>query len=165
MGLIFIFGITRNLIVWKPRELWHHHWMVPLARITAFFFVLQAITGIILFFFYNYTPEAIISIVSVIKAIHWGSGIILFITTLGLSFAGALLPWYQRAFWAIIAITAIFGSSLAIAKLSFAYLYADWHIPPSPSHLYAFHVLLLPVIIASMMSIYIIILRKRGEIK
>jgi len=139
--------------------------MVHLGRLTAIFLVLQVITGIILFFFYKSTPEVIISIKSVIKAVHWGSGIILFITTLGLSFTGYLLPWYQRAFWAIIAITAIFGSSLAIANLSFTYLYADWHIPPSPSHLYAFHVLLLPVLIASVISVYIIILRKRGEIK
>ena len=165
VGLIFIFGITRNFSVWKTRELWQHRRMVHLGRLTAIFLIIQVITGIILFFFYKSTPEVIISIKSVIKAIHWGSGIILFITTLGLSFPGYLLPWYQRSFWAIIAITAIFGSSLAIANLSFAYLYADWHIPPSPSHLYAFHVLLLPVIIASVISVYIIILRKRGEIK
>jgi len=55
------------------------------------------------------------------------------------------------------------GSVLGIANLSFAYLYAEWHDPPVPGHLYAFHILLIPIAIAGFMSIYFIILRKRGE--
>jgi hypothetical protein len=163
MVLIFSFGVTRNLIVWKTRELWHHHWMYQFEKISAFFLILQAITGIILVVFYPSSPESFLQYISVIKAIHWGSAIVLFITTLALSLAGYLLPWYQRAFWALIFISETISGSLAIANLSFAYLYADWHIPPSPSRLYAFHTLLIPIGIAGLMSIYIIIQRKRGE--
>lgn len=163
MGLVFIFGMTRNLIVWRTRELWHHRWMYNFGKISAFFLILQAGTGLILVFFYSSAPEAFLQFSSVIKAIHWGSAIILFIATLALSVAGYLLPWYQRAFWALIFITEIIAGALAIANLSFAYLYADWHIPPSPSHLYAFHMLLIPIAIAGMLSIYFIMLSKRGE--
>ncbi len=165
MWFIFIFGITRNVSVWKSRDLWQPRRMVHLGSIAASFFALQAVSGIILVFFYKSTPEAVISTVSVIKTIHWGSGIILFITTLGLSLTGYLLPGYQRAFWLIIGITTVLGSGLAIANLSFYYLYAEWHIPPSPSRLYAFHILLLPIIIAGAMSLYFIIPGKRGETK
>jgi hypothetical protein len=163
MVLTFSFGITRNLIVWKTRALWHHHWMYLFERISAIFLILQAITGIILVIFYPTAPESFLQFISVIKAIHWGSAIALFITTLALSLAGYLLPWYQRAFWAMIFISETISGSLAIANLSFAYLYADWHIPPSPSRIFAFHSLLIPIGVAGLMSIYLILQRKRGE--
>jgi hypothetical protein len=163
MVLIFSFGLTRNFIVWKTRELWHHHWMYLFEKISASFLILQAIIGIILVVFYPSSPESFLPYITVIKAIHWCSAIVLFITTLALSLAGYLLPWYQRAFWALIFISVTISGSLAFANLSFAYLYADWHIPPSPSRLYAFHTLLIPIGVAGLMSIYIIVQRKRGE--
>lgn len=163
MGFTFIFGLSRNFMVWRNRELWHYRWIYHLSRITALFFILQAITGVILIFLHPSTLAIIVQMIAIIKAIHWGSGIILFIAALGISFAGALLPWYQRPFWAMIFITGIIGGALAIANLSFAYLYSDWHIPPPPSRLYAFHMLLIPIAIAGIMSITIVILRRRGE--
>jgi len=163
MGFTFIFGISRNIIVWRTRELWQHRWMYYFSSITALVFVLSVITGIGGLLLNKATPEIIAQITAIIKAIHWGSGIALLITALGLSFAGAMLPWHQRPFWTMIFITGMIGSMLGIANLSFAYLYAEWHDPPVPSHLYAFHILLIPIAIAGLMSIYFIILRKRGE--
>jgi hypothetical protein len=162
MGLTFVFGLSRNFMVWRTRELWHHRWMLHLSRITAIFFVLQLVTGVSLIFLHK-GPEIILRLAAVIDAVHWGSGIILFIAALALSFAGALLPWYQRPFWAMIFITGLIGGALAVANLSFTYLYADWHLPPPPSRLYAFHMLLIPIAIAGIMSIAFIVLRKRGE--
>jgi quinol-cytochrome oxidoreductase complex cytochrome b subunit len=101
--------------------------------------------------------------VSIIQSIHWGSSIILFIAALGFSLGGALLPWYQRPFWAMIFITTIIGGVLAVANLSFAYLYAEWHDPLPPSHLFILHMLLSPVAIAGTMNIVFMVLRKRGE--
>jgi hypothetical protein len=163
MGFTFIFGISRNMIVWRTRELWQHRWMYYFSSITALVFVLSAITGISVLLLNKATPEIIAQITAVIKAIHWGSGIALLITALGLSFAGALLPWHQRPFWAMIFITGIIGSALAVANLSFTYLYAEWHDPPAPGHLYALHILLIPIAMAGILSIYFVILRKRGE--
>ncbi len=165
MNLIFIFGITRNVMVWKSREIWHHRWMFQLGNIAAFLFILQASTGIVLMIANRATLENVTigQLVSLINAVHWGSALILFIATLALSLGGYLLPWYQRAFWGLIFIGEIIGGTLAIANLSFAYLYAEWHIPPLPSHFFAFHMLLTPIAIASLMSIYFIMLRKRGE--
>ena len=163
MGFAFIFGISRNFIVWRTRELWHFRWMYHLSRITAILFILQVITGVILVFLHSSTLEIIVQIPVVIKAIHWGSAVVLLIAALGLSLAGALLPWYQRPFWAMLFVTGVIGGALAIANLSFTYLYAEWHIPPPPSRLYAFHVLLIPIGIAGIMSIILIMLRKRGE--
>lgn len=163
MGLTFFFGLTRNFIVWRTREIWHHRWMYHLGNITVLFFTLQVGTGTILFLIPNTTSEIFLQIVSVIQAIHWGSSVVLFIAALGFSLGGALLPWYQRPFWAMIFITTILGGALAIANLSFTYLYAEWHEPPPPSHLFILHMLLSPIAIAGIMNIYFIIQRKRGE--
>lgn len=163
MGLTFVFGITRNAIVWKTRERWHERWMMYLGRITALFFLLQASTGIILLLIPNTIPEIVLQIAAIIQVIHWGSSIILFIAALGFSLGGALLPSYQRPFWAMIFITTIIGGALAVANLSFTYLYAEWHDPPPPSHLFILHMLLSPVAIAGILNIYFMVLRKRGE--
>jgi len=165
MGLTFVFGISRNFMVWRTRERWHDRWMFHLGRITAIFFILQASTGVILLFIHDATSEVILQIVSIIQAIHWGSSIILFISALGFSLGGALLPSYQRPFWALIFISGIIGGALAVANLSFTYLYAEWHDPPPPSHLFILHMLLSPIAIASIMNIYFMVLRKRGKSK
>jgi len=162
MGLTFVFGLTRNFIVWRTRELWHHRWMYYVGNIAALFFVIQVSSGIILFLLGRATPEIITQIVAITQAIHWFSGIIIFIAALGFSLAGLLLPWFQRPFWTLLLITAIIGSTLAVANLSFAYLYADWHTPLPPSLIFIYHMLLSPIAITSLMSIYFIRLRKRG---
>jgi quinol-cytochrome oxidoreductase complex cytochrome b subunit len=75
-----------------------------------------------------------------------------------------LHPDYQRPFWGLIFITGLIGGTLAIANLSFAYLYAEWHDPPAPGHLYSFHILLIPIAMAGLMSLYLMLMqRKRGE--
>ena len=163
MGLTFVFGISRNFMVWRNRERWHDRWMVHLGRITALFFVLQASTGIILFIIPDTISEIVTQITAIIQAIHWGSSIVLFIAALGFSLGGALLPSYQRPFWALIFITGIIGGALAVANLSFTFLYAEWHDPPPPSHLFILHMLLSPIAIAGIMNIYFMVLRKRGE--
>jgi hypothetical protein len=163
MGLTFIFGLTRNIIVWHTRGRWHHRWMLHLGRITAVFFIFQASTGILLFAIPDIQSEIIIQIMTIINAIHWGSSIILFIAALGFSLGGSLLPGYQRPFWAMIFITSIIGGALAVANLSFTYLYAEWHDPPPPSHLFVFHMLLSPLAIAGILNLYFVLLRKRGE--
>jgi hypothetical protein len=163
MWAIFVFGITRNFIVWRTRERWHERWMYPLGLATAGFFILQVGTGIALLFIPETTSAIILQIVSIIQMIHWGSSIVLFIAALGFSLGGALLPGYQRPFWAMIFITAIIGGALAVANLSFNYLYAEWHDPLPASHTFILHMLLSPLAIAGIVNIYFMVLRKRGE--
>jgi hypothetical protein len=163
MGVTFVFGITRNAIVWRTRERWHDRWMAQLGSAAALFFILQSSTGIILLLLTNATADIIVQIVMILQAVHWGSSIGLFIAALGFSAGGALLPWYQRPFWGMIFITTLIGGALAVANLSFTYLYAEWHDPLPPSHSFILHMLLSPVAIAGIISIYYMWLRKRGE--
>ena len=163
MWFAFVFGISRNLMVWRNRERWHDRWMFHLGRITGIVFIIPVSTGIILFFIPDTTSEIFAQVAAIIQAIHWGSGVALFIAALGFSLGGALRPSYQRPFWALIFITGIIGSTLAVAKLSFAHLYGEWHDPPPPSHLFIWHMLLSPIAIAGIMNILFIVLRKRGE--
>ncbi|OQX64813.1 MAG: hypothetical protein B5M51_02490 [Anaerolinea sp. 4484_236] len=59
-GLIFLFGITRNISVWRNPEEWQHRWRSKLGRFIPYIFLLQAITGIILLFFAKPMPEALL---------------------------------------------------------------------------------------------------------
>jgi hypothetical protein len=128
--------------------------------ITAIVFIIQIILGIILAILSIFSSEIVLQIKNAFNTIHWGTGIILFISAMGLSFAGILRPGYQRPLWIAIFITGISGSALAFAHLSFSHLY-DWHIPLTSAQYYAFHSLLIPLAIAAALSIFFT-LRNRG---
>ncbi len=159
-GLIFLFGITRNLSVWKTRnEHWHHRWMLPLGRIIAVLFAIQVIAGVILIFFAKPMPEALldtpVSFDFVIRAIHWGSAILLFVTTLIFSFVGSQTSEDQRLFWGTLFALEVLGSIYAMSQLSLAYLRADWVIALDPSRLYTLHLFHLPAMIIGILGVYL----------
>ena len=167
-GLIFLFGISRNLSVWKIRDKeWHHRWMSPLGRIIAVLLLIQGIVGITLLFFAKPMPEALldtpVSFDFIIRAIHWGSAILLFVTTLIFSFVGSQAPGDQRLLWGSLFALEVLGGFYAMNTLSLAYLRADWVIALNPSRLYVLHLLLLPTIITSIMSIYLIKTEKSND--
>lgn len=158
-GLLFLFGITRNLSVWKTRdENWQYRWMPPLSKIITGLFFIQILAGVVLVFFAKPMPEGLldtaVSFDYVLRAIHWGSGILLFITTLIFSFLGSQAFKEQRIFWGSLFALELLGGLYAMNQLSLAYLRADWVITLTPAYIYALHLLLLPSIIASLMSLY-----------
>ena len=159
-GLIFLFGITRNLGVWKTRDKeWHHRWMRPLGKTIAVLLLIQVIAGITLLFFAKPMPEALldtpVSFDYILRAIHWGSAILLFVTTLIFSFVGSQTSGNQRLFWGTLFALEVLGGIYAMSNLSLAYLRADWVIALNSSRLYVLHLLLLPTIITSIMSVYL----------
>ena len=156
-GLIFLFGITRNLSVWKTRdEEWQSRWMPPLSKIIAVLFLIQIIAGITLLFA-KPMPEALldtsVSFDYIIRAIHWGSAILLLVTTLLFSFVGSQVSGIQRLFWGTLFALEVFGGISAMSQLSLAYLRADWVITLDPSRLYTLHLFLLPAMIISILGI------------
>ena len=157
-GLIFLFGITRNLSVWKTRDKeWHHRWMSPLGKIIAVLLLIQVLAGITLLFFAKPMPEALldtpVSFDYIIRAIHWGSAILLFVTTLIFSFVGSQTSGIQRLFWGTLFALEVFGGIFAMSQLSLAYLRADWVIALDPSRLYTLHLFLLPAMIISILGV------------
>jgi len=72
-----------------------HHWGATLMVITVFMHMLRT------FFMaaYKYPRE-----------LTWLTGVILFLSTLGMGFTGYLLPWNQRAYWATTVGTEIPGT-------------------------------------------------------
>ena len=158
-GLLFFFGITRNLSVWKSRDKnWQYGWIRPLSKVIAVLFFIQIIAGIVLVFFAKPMPEGLldtpVSFDYVLRAIHWGSGILLFVSTLIFSFVGSQAFKEQRIFWGSLFVLALLGGLYAMNQLSLAYLRADWVITLAPAYIYALHLLLLPSITASLMSLY-----------
>ncbi|MBT3322182.1 MAG: hypothetical protein HN392_07840 [Anaerolineae bacterium] len=167
-GIIFFFGITRNLSIWKTRDAeWQHRWMRPLSRIIAVLFLTQIIVGGILIFFANPMPEALlntpVSFDYIIRAIHWGSAILLFVSTLIFSFVGSQTSEDQRLFWGSLFLLEVFGGIYAMSQLSLAYLRADWVINLDPSRLYTLHLFLLPAMIIGILGLYLTKLEKSND--
>jgi quinol-cytochrome oxidoreductase complex cytochrome b subunit len=104
-------------------------------------------------------PEALldtpVSFDFVIRAIHWGSAILLFVTTLIFSFVGSQTSEDQRLFWGTLFALEVLGSIYAMSQLSLAYLRADWVIALDPSRLYTLHLFLLPAMIIGILGVYL----------
>lgn len=97
------------------------------------------------------------------REFNWVVGVMLFLTTLALSFTGYLLPWDQLAFWAITVGTSIAGYAPIIGqKLKFMFL--GGHVVGESALLrfYVLHVILLPLAAIVMIGVHLWRVRKDG---
>ena len=97
------------------------------------------------------------------REFNWLLGVGLFLTTLGLSFTGYLLPWDQLAFWAITVGTNIAGyAPLVGSKLKFLMLGGNTVGQEALTRFYALHVIVLPAIAGLMVAVHVWRVRKDG---
>ena len=97
------------------------------------------------------------------REFNWVLGTGLLLLTLGLSFAGYLLPWDQLAFWAITVGTNIAGYAPFIGP-KLKYLLLGGHLVGQPAliRFYALHVMVLPTVMVLMVAIHLWRVRKDG---
>ncbi len=109
------------------------------------------------------------------REFNWLIGMGLFVTTLGLSFTGYLLPWDQLAYWAI-----TIGANIAQSprEVTDALNITDWFDPGGLQKLlllgsdvvgdealirfYLLHVMLLPLVLVALMAVHFWRIRKDG---
>jgi quinol-cytochrome oxidoreductase complex cytochrome b subunit len=109
------------------------------------------------------------------REFNWLIGMGLFVTTLGLSFTGYLLPWDQLAYWAI-----TIGANIAQSprEVTDALNITDWFDPGGLQRLlllgsdvvgeealirfYLLHVMLLPLVLVALMAVHFWRIRKDG---
>jgi quinol-cytochrome oxidoreductase complex cytochrome b subunit len=109
------------------------------------------------------------------REFNWLIGMGLFVTTLGLSFTGYLLPWDQLAYWAI-----TIGANIAQSprEVTDALNITEWFDPGGLQKLlllgsdtvgeeslirfYLLHVMLLPLILVALMAVHFWRIRKDG---
>jgi quinol-cytochrome oxidoreductase complex cytochrome b subunit len=109
------------------------------------------------------------------REFNWLIGMGLFVTTLGLSFTGYLLPWDQLAYWAI-----TIGANIAQSprEVTDALNLTDWFDPGGFQRLlllgsdvvgdealirfYLLHVMILPLVLVALMAVHFWRIRKDG---
>jgi quinol-cytochrome oxidoreductase complex cytochrome b subunit len=97
------------------------------------------------------------------REFNWVLGVGLFLTTLGLSFTGYLLPWDQLAFWAITVGTSIAGYAPLIGpKVKYLLLGGNVVGQEALTRFYALHVIVLPAIAGLMVAVHLWRVRKDG---
>src|SRR5271157_1183478 len=97
------------------------------------------------------------------REFNWVLGVGLFLTTLGLSFTGYLLPWDQLAYWAITVGTNIAGYAPVIGP-KLKYLMLGGHVvgQDALTRFYALHVIVLPTAALLMIAVHLWRVRKDG---
>jgi quinol-cytochrome oxidoreductase complex cytochrome b subunit len=97
------------------------------------------------------------------RQFNWVVGVMLLILTLGASFTGYLLPWDQLAYWAITVGTNIAGYAPGIGSVIRDLLLGGVEVGQnSLTRFYVLHIVVLPTLIALLVSTHIWRVRKDG---
>lgn len=125
-----------------------HHWSA------SAMVLLCVLHGLRTFFFgaYKYPRE-----------LTWILGTLLVFVVLGFSFTGYLLPWDQKAYWAIVVGTSIAGSAPYIGDFLLKLLRGGTEVGAvTLARFYSMHVVLLPLIAAALVGIHVWLVVKLG---
>lgn len=97
------------------------------------------------------------------REINWVLGVVLFLTVMGFSFTGYLLPWDQKAYWATAVGTNIAGTTPFIGAALVALLRGGAELGAATlARFYAFHVLWLPLLLTVIVALHIIVVVRQG---
>ncbi len=97
------------------------------------------------------------------REFNWIVGVILLLLTLGASFSGYLLPWDQLAFWAITVGTNIASYAPIVGPMMREILLGGTEVGQnSLLRFYTLHTVVLPLLIALLVSLHIWRVRKDG---
>ncbi|MBT3315508.1 MAG: DUF4405 domain-containing protein [Anaerolineae bacterium] len=97
------------------------------------------------------------------REFNWNIGVLLFITTLGGSFTGYLLPWDQLAFWAITVGTSVAAYEPLMGKTIKKILLGGPEVGQAAlTRFYALHIMVIPAILFILIGVHIWRVRKDG---
>jgi quinol-cytochrome oxidoreductase complex cytochrome b subunit len=125
-----------------------HHWGASLMVIIVFAHMLRT------FFYaaYKYPRE-----------LTWLTGVVLFLSTIGMGFTGYLLPWNQRAYWATTVGTEIVATVPFIGDFLMRVLRGGSDLSAvTLARFFSVHIWFLPAIIAIMIGIHMYLIIRLG---
>jgi menaquinol-cytochrome c reductase cytochrome b subunit len=97
------------------------------------------------------------------RELNWVVGVVLLVLTLAMGFTGYLLPFDQRSFWATVVGVNINGTGPLIGPYLADFLRAGPEFGATTlSRFYAIHMLLIPVLIATLIGVHIYLVTKLG---
>jgi ubiquinol-cytochrome c reductase cytochrome b subunit len=125
-----------------------HHWGASLMIVVVVVHMLQ----VFLYGAYKKPREA-----------TWIAGVLLLLITLAFGLTGYLLPWDNRAYWGTVVTTRIAAQTPVLGSyLSSLLGAADGIGVVTFSRFYAFHTLLLPVLMVLIVAVHIYLVRRHG---
>jgi len=97
------------------------------------------------------------------RELNWVIGVVLLVLTLGMGFTGYLLPFDQRSFWATVVGVNINGTAPVLGPYLSDFLRAGPEFGATTlSRFYAIHMLLIPILIAALITIHLYLVVKLG---
>lgn len=97
------------------------------------------------------------------RELNWVSGVVLLLLTFFFGLTGYLLPWDQRAYWATTVATEIAGGVPQLGELVLVFFRGGWDVSGvTLSRFYALHILVLPVIVALLLGMHFLMVRRQG---
>jgi quinol-cytochrome oxidoreductase complex cytochrome b subunit len=125
-----------------------HHWGATLMVIVVFAHLLRT------FFYaaYKYPRE-----------VTWITGVVLFLSTLGMGFTGYLLPWNQKAYWATTVGTEIPGTAPLIGPLIIRILRGGADLSAvTLARFFAVHIWFFPAVMAIIILVHLYLVVRLG---
>jgi menaquinol-cytochrome c reductase cytochrome b subunit len=97
------------------------------------------------------------------RELNWVVGVVLLLLVIGLAFTGYLLRWDQDGFWASVVGMKIGSYSPLIGAQTIQFLLGGDVVGPATlSRFFAIHVWLLPALIAPMIGLHLVLMRRHG---
>jgi quinol-cytochrome oxidoreductase complex cytochrome b subunit len=94
---------------------------------------------------------------------NWVLGTFMFVIVMGFGFTGYLLPWDQRAYWATQVGTSIAGTTPVVGSMLVELLRSGSQLGAATlTRFYAFHVLLLPLLLGGFMLVHLTLVIRQG---
>jgi quinol-cytochrome oxidoreductase complex cytochrome b subunit len=140
------FLMTRVEFGWLIRSI--HSWSANLLIFTAFVHMFSVV------FTHAYRPP---------RELTWASGILLLGLALGFGFSGYLLPWNQISYFATKVGTDVAGSTPVAGKAIARILRGGDDVgAPTLTRFFALHVMVLPLLAATLIGVHILLVQKHG---
>jgi quinol-cytochrome oxidoreductase complex cytochrome b subunit len=97
------------------------------------------------------------------RELNWVVGVTLFNLALGLAFTGYLLPWTQLAYWATVVGTEVPAAVPVVGEyIRFAMRGGEEIGQVTLTRFYAIHVMILPIVTASVIGLHLVQIRRQG---
>jgi len=98
------------------------------------------------------------------RELLWIIGMLLYLALMAEAFMGYLLPWGQMSFWGAQVIISLFGAIPYVGDALSLWIRGDFVIADATlNRFFAFHVILVPFILAALVAVHIIALHEVGS--
>lgn len=98
------------------------------------------------------------------RELLWIFGMLIYLALMAEAFMGYVLPWGQMSYWGASVIINLFGSVPLIGEDLLLYILGDYSLgDPTLNRFFAFHIMLMPLVLTILIFLHIVALRHSGS--